>query len=143
MYILDKSNLVTKKVSNDTFFYLQFDEEPILGLDEDEVNSIFAEFQNGFEILSYEQSENGFFTCQFATYIEHVTDYDMHYELTSVSQLLAKRLDNGMLAVCFMSSKNGIVYEHTTKIEHTAAGSEYFISKLGSMFFLSRFKPLR
>lgn len=75
-YVLDKSKAKTIELSNDAFFYIYKDEEP---LDDDnivEAKNILAQFPNGFVILDWAYAEASRVSATFAPYVDNYVEYD-------------------------------------------------------------------
>lgn len=71
MYTLDESNKKELIISNDTFFYLKYEEEPLDCLDEAEINSILNMFPNGYVISDdYISEDRGMIKATFIPYVK-------------------------------------------------------------------------
>lgn len=97
MFKLDYSKAQTLQISNDAFYWLLYEEEP---LDEDnieEAKEVADMFPNGFQIEDNWSPlpDEGLIEATFVPYIEEETNYDLVHELTKYIELHLTWLDEG------------------------------------------------
>lgn len=144
MYILDYSQAQSFQLSNDAFFYLLQDEEP---LDEDnleEALEIMELFPNGFEIQDNWQAvkDTDLIEAVFVPYRPEIFKYDEYFELTKYQQLQIKRLDNKQVKIWRTDSQKNLRDElGEFSILINKYGLEYLQIE-GCIFFLKRFKRI-
>ena len=91
MYTLDQSKAVTMQITNDTFFYLKEEEEPLDETNLDEANEILEMFSNGFVIADnweYVDDEPDTIQVTFIPYVEEQQDWDGY--ITSIGGWVSK-----------------------------------------------------
>lgn len=140
MFRLDIKNSITKKVSNDTFFYLLNEEEPLLGINESELNEIYSQFENGFEITDWEYSTNNLILVTFTPYIEDNWDYDLYRYFTTDCMLQVKKISDSEMAMRWFDTTKGSSEIETVKIKLTERNNPYFITSKGSTIFIKGLK---
>lgn len=151
-FILDNSQEKTLQISNDAFYYLYYDEEP---LDENnliEAKNILAMFSNGFFIKdNWKALKNSdLIEATFIPYIKQEIDYDEYFEITKYIQLQIKWIDTNLIRMWRHNMQNGSrelcgdfkVYTNNYghKCFHTGLQDNEFITGKMSLYFLKNFK---
>lgn len=84
MYELDNKNSVDLQLSNDAFFYLKYEEEPLDEDNLDEAKEILAMFHNGFVIddnWDYVENEIDLIQATFIPYVEQKVQFKYYLEM--------------------------------------------------------------
>lgn len=145
-------NYVQKRkmqISNDAFFYLLEEEEPIDEENLKEARKILAMFPHGFYIDNWKAVENsGIIECTFIPYIED--NFDEFQQLTKYTQQQIKWLDANTIRVWWYNSQTETrelrgdfkVYtnEFGHKCFHTGNQDQEFEAGKMSLYFLKHFK---
>lgn len=84
MFRLDSSKAVTLQITNDAFFYIKEDEEPLDDNNLDEALEVLSMFPNGFEIKDDWKpvEDSDLIEATFIPYVEAEDDYDMYCEMS-------------------------------------------------------------
>ena len=83
-YVLDSNKAVVMQISNDAFFFLKEDEEPLDEDNLDEANEILQMFPNGFVISDnweYVEDEPDTVQVTFIPYVEEQQNWDGYIEM--------------------------------------------------------------
>lgn len=83
-FILDQNKSVIMQISNDAFFYLKDEDEPLDEENLDEANEILEMFPNGFVISDdweYVDNEPDTIQATFIPYVEENQDWDGYIEM--------------------------------------------------------------
>lgn len=149
---LDYSKAQTMQISNDAFFFITEEEEP---LDEDnleEANEVSEMFPNGFYVEENWKAVNDsdLIEATFIPYVEDEDDWDEYQDLTKYIQMQIKWLDANHIRVWWYNSQTGTrelrgdfkVYtnEYGLKCFHTGNQDEDFVTGKMSLYFLKNFK---
>jgi hypothetical protein len=149
---LDYTQQQTMQMSNDAFFYLLQEEEP---LDEDnleEALEVFAMFPHGFYIEENWKAveDSDLIECTLVPYVEDDMDFDEYSFLTKSVQQQIKWLDANTVRVWWYNLQTGIrklrgdfkVYTNSFghKCFHTGDQNKEFIAGEMSLYFLKHFK---
>ena len=140
------------QMSNDAFYYLYYNEEP---LDEDnleEALEILSTFPNGFYIdESWKAVEDSdLIEATLIPYIEDKVDYDEFENITNTAQLQIKWIDSNTIKAWYYNTKTGarkacgnlkvFINKHGHKCFHTGDQEKQFMPGKMSLYFLNRFK---
>lgn len=149
---LDKSQSLELQISNDAFFYLLEDEEPLDEANIEEAQEILEMFPNGFIIEEGWKpvEDSDLIEAIFVPYVKDLDDYDEYFDLTKYVQLQIKWLSPTQILAWWYNSKTGTrelqgdfeVYtnKYGLKCFHTGNQNEPFTAGKNSLFFLKRFK---
>ena len=127
---LDYSKAQVIQISNDAFFFITEEEEPLDEENLEEAQEILSMFPNGF-------------------YVEDEDDWDEYQDLTKYSQIQIKWLDTNHIRAWLYNYKKGTrelrgdfkVYtnQYGHKCFHTGEQDKEFIPGKMSLYFLKRF----
>ena len=127
---LDYSKAQTIQISNDAFFFITEEEEPLDEENLEEAQEILSMFPNGF-------------------YVEDKDDWDEYQDLTKYLQMQIKWLDANHIRAWLYNCKKGTrelrgdfkVYttQNGLKCFHTGEQDKEFIPGKMSLYFLKRF----
>lgn len=149
---LDYSQRQTMQISNDAFFYLLEEEEPLDEENLEEAYEIFALFPHGFNIEENWKAveDSDLIECTFVPYVEDDMDFDEYEELTKYLQQQIKWLDANTIRVWQYNLKTGArelrgdfkVYTNKFghRCFHTGDQDKEFVAGKMSLFFLKYFK---
>lgn len=149
---LDKSQALELQISNDAFFYLLEEEEPLDEANLEEAQEILEMFPNGFIIEEGWKpvEDSDLIEAIFVPYVKDLDDYDEYLDLTKYVQLQIKWLSPTQILAWWYNSKTGTrelrgdfkVYtnEYGLKCFHTGNQNEPFAAGKNSLFFLKHFK---
>ena len=149
---IDYSKKQTMQISNDAFFYLLEEEEPLDDENLDEAKEILSMFPYGFHIEDDWKpvEDSDLIECTFIPYVEDDTDFDEYQELTKYIQLQIKWIDANTISLWWHNSENGTrellgdlkVYtdEYGRKCFHTGNQNEKFVPGKMSLYYLKYFK---
>ena len=149
---LDKSQAIELQITNDAFFYLLEEEEPLDEANLEEAQEILAMFPNGFVIEEGWKpvEDSDLIEAIFIPYVADNADYDEYSELTAHIQMQIKWLDATHIRMWWYNSETGTrelqgdfrVYanEYGLKCFHTGNQSENFMAGKNSLFYLKHFK---
>lgn len=152
LFILDTTRAIELQISNDAFFYLLEEEEPLDEANLEEAQEILAMFPNGFVVKDGWKpvEDSDLIEAIFIPYVADNTDYDEYFELTKYMQLQIKWLDASHICAWWYNAKAGTrelqgdyrVYtnENGLKCFHTGNQDTDFIAGKNSLFFLQHFK---
>lgn len=153
-FIADKNNAQVLQLSNDAFYYLYYEEEPLDENNLDEAEEVMAQFPNGFYIEDNWEAIEGTDLIE-ATFIPFTKaaepDYDEYLDITRYVQVRIKWIEKDrklkawfanslteettQLGECFVYTDN---YKHLCF--HTGNQAEEFTAGKMSLFFLKEFK---
>lgn len=149
---LDYSQQQTMQISNDAFFYLLEEEEPLDEENLEEAYEILALFPHGFNIEENWKAieDSDLIECTFVPYVEDDMDFDEYEELTKYLQQQIKWLDANTIRVWWYNLQTGArelrgdfkVYtnKYGLKCFHTGNQDEDFVTGKMSLYFLKNFK---
>ena len=149
---LDYSQKREMQISNDAFFYLLEEEEPLDEENLEEAQEILEMFPHGFYIEdSWKAVEDSdLIECTFVPYVEDDMDFDEYEELTKYIHQQIKWLDANIIRVWWYNLQTGArelrgdfkVYtdKYESRCFHTGDQSQEFVAGKMSLYFLKRFK---
>lgn len=149
---LDKSRALELQITNDAFFYLLEEEEPLDETNLEEAQEILAMFPNGFVIEEGWKpvEDSDLIEAIFIPYIIDNADYDEYFELTAYIQMQIKWLDTTHIRMWWYNSKTGsrelqgdfkvCTNEYGLKYFYTGNQDESFVAGKNSLFYLKHFK---
>ena len=152
LFLLNRSKTLELQISNDAFFYLLEEEEPLDEANLEEAQEILAMFPNGFVIEDGWKpvEDSDLIEATFVPYTIDNADYDEYFELTKCLQMQIKWLDSIHIRMWHYNSETGArelqgdfrVYtnEYGLKCFHTGNQDEGFKSGKNSLFFLKHFQ---
>ena len=147
-YKLDYSKAETMQLSNDAFFYLLQEEEPLDEENLDEAQEIFAMFKHGFYIEdNWKTVENSdLIEATFVPYVEDDADFDECCDLTQFIQLQIKWLDASHIRLWWYYIKTGArelrgdFEVYTNKYGNRCFQTGDYTKGKGCLFFLKHFR---
>lgn len=149
---LDYSQKQEMQISNDAFFYLLEEEEPLDEENLEEAQEILAMFPRGFYIEDNWKAveDSDLIECTFVPYVESDMDFDEYEELTKYIHQQIKWLDANTIRVWWYNLQTEArelrgdfkVYtdKYGSKCFHTGDQSQEFIPGKMSLYFLKHFK---
>lgn len=149
---LDYSQKQEMQISNDAFFYLLEEEEPLDEENLEEAHEILAIFPHGFYIEENWKTveDSDLIECVFVPYVEDDMDFDEYQELTKYWHQQIKWLDANTIRAWWYNLQTGTreykgdfkVYTHKSgfKCFHTGDQNQEFIAGKMSLFYLKHFK---
>lgn len=149
---LDKNKALELQITNDAFFYLLEEEEPLDEANLEEAQEILAMFPNGFVIEEGWKpvEDSDLIEATFIPYTVDNADYDEYFELTARMQIQIKWLDTIHIRVWYYDSETSArelqgdfkVYanEYGLKCFHTGNQDNDFVPGKNSLFYLKYFK---
>lgn len=149
---LDRSQARELQLSNDAFFYLLEDEEPLDEANLEEAEEILEMFPNGFVIDNGWKpvEDSDLIEATFVPYVINNDDYDEYFELSNNIQIQIKWLDANSIQAWWYNIETGArelrgtfkVYtnEYGLKCFHTGDQDKPFAAGQNSLFFLKHFK---
>lgn len=149
---LDKSQALELQISNDAFFYLLEEEEPLDEANLEEAQEILTMFPNGFIIEDNWKlvEDSDLIEAIFVPYVIDNADYDEYFELTKYTQVQIKWLDISRIKAWLYNSETGAreslgnckIYtnEYGLKCFHTGDQDKDFEAGKNSLFYLKHFQ---
>lgn len=149
---LDYSQQQTMQISNDAFFYLLEEEEPLDEENLEKAYEILALFPYGFNIEENWKAveDSDLIECTFVPYVEDDMDFDEYEELTKYLQQQIKWLDANTIRVWRYNLQTGArelrgdfkVYTNKSghRCFHTGNQDKEFVAGKMSLFYLKHFK---
>ena len=149
---LDYSQQQTMQISNDAFFYLLEEEEPLDEENLEEAYEILALFPHGFNIEENWKAveDSDLIECTFVPYVEDNMDFNEYEEFTKYLQQQIKWLDANTIRVWWYNLQTGArelhgdfkVYTDKSghRCFHTGDQDKEFVAGKMSLFFLKHFK---
>lgn len=149
---LDYSKKIEMQISNDAFFYLLAEEEPLDEENIEEAQEILSMFPNGFYIEeNWKPVDNSdLIECVFIPYVEDGVEFDEYQELTNNICQQIKWLSDNTIRLWWYNRREKTrelrgdfkVYtnSHGLKCFHTGSQNEEFIPGKMSLYFLKDFK---
>ena len=140
------------QISNDAFFYLLEEEEPLDESNLEEAQEILTVFPNGFYIEEDWKTveDSDLIECTFVPYIKDDMDFDEYEELTKYIQLQIKWLDANRVRMWRYNSETGTrelqgdyqvnINKFGHRYFYTGDQNKEFVAGKMSMFFLKHFK---
>lgn len=106
---LDYSKAQTLQISNDAFFFITEEEEPLDEANLEEAQEVLSMFPNGFYVEEgwTRVEDSDLIEAVFVPYIEDADDYDEYQELTKYIQQQIKWLDADTIRVWWYNSQTG------------------------------------
>lgn len=153
-FIADKNRAQTLQLSNDAFYYIQFEEEPLDDSNLEEAEEIVAMFPNGFYIEEGWKAvdDTDLIEATFVPFVEaSKSDYDESLAITKYTEVCIKWIEPGKkVKAWLMNSQTGKVTqlgecpirtnEYKHKYFYTGNQAEEFTTGKMSMYFLKDFK---
>lgn len=148
---LDYSKAQTMQISNDAFFFITEEEEPLDEENLEEAQEVLSMFPNGFYVEeNWKLVENSdLIEATFIPYVEDEDDWDECQELTKYVQAQIKWLDENHIRMWWYNSQKGTrelqgdfkVYtnQYGHKCFHTGNQDLGFVPGKMSLYFLKRF----
>lgn len=138
-YDLDFDNAEYLIVSNDTFCFLKYGEEPLDEENLKEIYTIYSDFGDNFIISDeYEYLEDGTVSIELIPYKAGNFDYDMYLDLFNNWQLQLKLLDGNKAKIRYYNPYKEAM-EEEVEIVINKSGKQEFTTKLGSIYPLKSF----
>lgn len=148
---LDYSKAQTMQISNDAFFFVTEEEEPLDEENLEEAQEILNMFPNGFYVEENWKSveDSDLIEATFIPYVEDNDDWDEYQNLTKYLQMQIKWLDTNHIRVWWYNCQKGTrelqgdfkVYtnQYGLKCFHTGKQNKEFESGKMSLYFLKHF----
>lgn len=140
-YILDFENADYIIVSNDTFYFLKFDEQPLDDNSYKEIDEICKAYNNNFTISDdYQFLENGKVSIEIIPYKEDSFEYDLYTDLFNDWQVQFKWIDDKTAKVRYFNPYKEPKEEEIVEVVVNKFGLREFKTKGGSLYPLKCFK---
>lgn len=126
---LDYSKAQAMQISNDAFFFIAEEEEPLDEENLEEAKEVLSMFPNGFYIEeNWKPVENSdLIEVTFIPYVEDKNDYDEYLDLTNYKQLQIKWLDKSCIKLWQYEIKTGVrEFCGEFKVHTNKYGHKYF-----------------
>ena len=142
MFILDFEQAQSLQLSNDAFYYLLQDEEPLDEANLQEAFEILALFPEGFEIQDNWQivEDSDLIEATFVPYKQKTFEYDAYFELTKYQQLQIKKLGNNKVKAWRINSQKNTREELGDFLIEVNSFKNEYLQINNCTFFLKRFK---
>lgn len=149
---LDYSKAQTMQISNDAFFFITEEEEPLDEENLEEAQEVLSMFPNGFYVEENWKpvEDSDIIEATFIPYVEDEDDWDEYQDLTKYIQMQIKWLDANHIRVWWFNNQTGTrelrgdfkVYtnKYGLKCFHTGNQDEDFVTGKMSLYFLKNFK---
>ena len=139
MLKLSEKDAEIKLLTNDAFFWLKDEEEPIDEANLEEAYELLELYPNGFKLLdNFTYEDDDTIKCILVPYIE-VPDEDWDGEVSLVNQAPIKFKRVGLTGIKYLwlnENTHKVIAEGETELSFTAANKPYFITKCGSQIHL-------
>ena len=140
MYKLDYSKKQVLQLSNDAFFYLKEEDDPLDEDNLDEAIEIIGMFPNGFHIdddWKYVE-DSDMVEATFIPYIDDEWQFDEYKDLFNGWQLQIKWVDNNkaQVEIRYYNPTKEPFGQQICDVELNDDGRPYIVTKEGSMFHL-------
>lgn len=148
---LDYSKAQTMQISNDAFFFITEEEEPLDEENLEEAQEVLSMFPNGFYVEENWKpvEDSDLIEATFIPYVEDEDDWDKYQDLTKYLQMQIKWLDASHIRVWWYNSQKGTrelrgdfkVYtnQYGHKGFHTGEQDKEFVPGKMSLYFLKHF----
>ena len=148
---LDYSKAQTMQISNDAFFFITEEEEPLDEENLEEAQEVLSMFPNGFYVEENWKpvEDSDLIEATFIPYVEDEDDWDEYQDLTKYLQMQIKWLDANRIRVWWYNSQKGTrelqgdfkVYtnQYSHKCFHTGEQDKEFVPGKMSLYFLKHF----
>lgn len=106
---LDSSKAQTLQISNDAFFFITEEEEPLDEANLEEAQEILSMFPKGFYVEdNWKYVENSdLIEATFIPYVENTDDYDEYEDITKYVQIQIKWIDTSHVKTWLYNSQKG------------------------------------
>lgn len=150
-FILDYSKAQTMQISNDAFFFITEEEEPLDEENLEEANEIIGMFPNGFCVEENWKpvEDSDLIEATFIPYVKDENDYDEYQDLTKYIQMQIKWLDANHIRAWWYDSQKGTrelygefkVYtnQYGHRCFHTGEQDKDFVAGKSSLYFMKHF----
>ena len=148
---LDYSKAQTMQISNDAFFFITEEEEPLDEENLEEAQEVLSMFPNGFYVEENWKpvEDSDLIEATFIPYVEDEDDWDEYQDLTKYLQMQIKWLDTNHVRVWWYNCQKGTrelrgdfkVYtnQYGLKCFHTGEQDKEFVPGKISLYFLKHF----
>lgn len=148
---LDYSKAQTMQISNDAFFFITEEEEPLDEENLEEAQEVLSMFPNGFYVEENWKpvEDSDLIEATFIPYVEDEDDWDEYQDLTKYTQIQIKWLDANHIRVWRYNGQNGTrelqgdfkVYNNQCGLKcfHTGEQDKEFVPGKMSLYFLKHF----
>ena len=148
---LDCSKAQTVQISNDAFFFITEEEEPLDEENLEEAQEVLSMFPNGFYVEENWKpvEDSDLIKATFIPYVEDNYDYDEYQDLTKYIQVQIKWLDANYIRAWQYNNQKGTrelqgdfkVYtnRYGLKCFHTGEQDEEVVPGKMSLYFLKHF----
>lgn len=148
---LDYSKAQTMQISNDAFFFITEEEEPLDEENLEEAQEILSMFPNGFYVEENWKpvEDSDLIEAVFIPYVEDKDDWDEYQDLTKYLQMQIKWLDTNHIRVWQYNCQKGTrelqgdfeVYtdRYGHKCFYTGEQNQEFVPGKMNLYFLKRF----
>ncbi len=153
-FILDYNKAQIMQISNDAFFFITKEEEPLDEENLEEAQEVLSMFPNGFYVEKNWKTveDSDLIEATFIPYVEYEEDkddWDEYQDLTKYLQMQIKWLDANRIRVWWYDCQKGTrklqgdfkVYtnQRGLKCFHTGEQNKEFVSGKMSLYFLKHF----
>ena len=148
---LDYSKAQTMQISNDAFFFITEEEEPLDEENLEEAQEVLSMFPNGFYVEENWKpvEDSDLIEATFIPYVEDEDDWDEYQDLTKYLQMQIKWLDANHIRVWWYNSQKGTrelqgdfkvyINQYGHKCFHTGEQDKEFVPGKMSLYFLKYF----
>ena len=149
---LDYSKAQTMQISNDAFFFITEEEEPLDEENLEEAQEVLSMFPNGFYVEENWKpvEDSDLIEATFIPYVKDEDDWDEYQDLTKYIQMQIKWLDANHIRAWWYNCQKGTrelqgdfkVYTNQygrLKCFHTGEQDKEFVSGKMSLYFLKHF----
>lgn len=148
---LDYSKAQIMQISNDAFFFITEEEEPLDEENLEEAQEVLSMFPNGFYVEENWKpvEDSDLIEATFIPYVEDEDDWDEYQDLTKYLQMQIKWLDANHVRVWWYNCQKGTrelrgdfkVYtsQYGLKCFHTGEQDKEFVPGKISLYFLKHF----
>lgn len=148
---LDYSKAQTMQISNDAFFFITEEEEPLDEENLEEAQEVLSMFPNGFYVEENWKpvEDSDLIEATFIPYVEDEDDWDEYQDLTKYLQMQIKWLDANHIRVWLLYSQKGTkelqgdfkvyINQYGHKCFHTGEQDKEFVPGKMSLYFLKHF----
>lgn len=149
---LDYSKAQTMQISNDAFFFITEEEEPLDEENLEEAQEVLSMFPNGFYVEeNWKPVENSdLIEATFIPYVEDEDDWDEYQDISKYWQMQIKWLDTNHIRVWWYNCQKSTrelqgdfkvyINQYGHKCFHTGEQDNEFVPGKTSIFFLKHFK---
>lgn len=148
---LDYSKAQTMQISNDAFFFITEEEEPLDEENLEEAQEVLSMFPNGLYVEENWKpvEDSDLIEATFIPYVEDEDDWDEYQDLTKHLQMQIKWLDANHIRIWWYNRQKGTrelqgdfkvyINQYGHKCFHTGEQDKEFVPGKTSLYFLKHF----